>query len=63
MLPIVMALVKKVARYDKIFSEGQAPQVAVIYKGNQVGGKKEIKTQHSKHPRINFEIQKNYFTI
>ena len=41
MLPIVMALVKKVARYDKIFSEGQVPQVAFIYKGNQVGGKRE----------------------
>jgi hypothetical protein len=50
MLPIVMALVKKVARYDKIFSEGQVPQVAVIYKGNQVGGKRERKKTH--HTRI-----------
>jgi hypothetical protein len=49
MLPIVMALVKKVARYDKIFSEGQqVPQVAVIYKGNQVGGKREKKTHHTR---------------
>jgi len=40
MLPIVMALVKKVARYDKHFTQEQVPQVSVLFKGNQVGGTK-----------------------
>jgi len=40
MLPIILALVKKVARYDEHFSQEQVPQVSVIFKGNQVGGTK-----------------------
>ncbi len=47
MLPIVMALVKKVARYDKIFSEEQTPHEACLYGGNQVGGKRKNVIRHS----------------
>lgn len=37
MLPIVCALVKKVARYDKMFT--QTPQISILYRGNQVRGR------------------------
>ena len=38
MLPIVIALVKKVAKYDPTFSLKQMPSTSVFYTSNQVGG-------------------------